>query len=102
MLSKCFNPACHKKLDYLRYGRVVRTVRTSATGKSVEHYWLCGSAMENSILSSKPTGVWLAATETAQMPLRSTPLSTTSLDEADGRVALSLGISGNRKSRKIL
>ncbi len=42
MLSECFNPACHKKLDYLRYGRVVRTVRTSSTGKSVEHYWLCG------------------------------------------------------------
>jgi hypothetical protein len=39
MLSECFNPACHKKLDYLRYGRVVRT---SCTGKSVEHYWLCG------------------------------------------------------------
>ncbi len=42
MLSECFNPACHKKLDYLRYGRVVRTVRNSSTGKSVEHYWLCG------------------------------------------------------------
>jgi hypothetical protein len=42
MLTKCFNPSCDKTLDYLRYGRVVRTVRTSATGKSVEHYWLCG------------------------------------------------------------
>ena len=42
MLSECFNPACHKKLDYLRYGRVVRTIHTSATGKYVEHYWLCG------------------------------------------------------------
>jgi hypothetical protein len=42
MLSECFNPACHKKLDYLRYGRVVRTVRTNSVGKSVEHYWLCG------------------------------------------------------------
>lgn len=42
MLTKCFNPACHKTLDYLRYGRVVRTVRPPATGKAVEHYWLCG------------------------------------------------------------
>jgi hypothetical protein len=42
MLSECFNPACHKKLDYLRYGRVVRTVHKSSMGKSVEHYWLCG------------------------------------------------------------
>ena len=42
MLTKCFNPACRNTLDYLRYGRVVRTVRTCATGKSVEHYWLCG------------------------------------------------------------
>lgn len=43
MLTECFNPACHKKLDYLRNGRVVRMVRTSSTVKSVEHYWLCGS-----------------------------------------------------------
>jgi hypothetical protein len=42
MLTKCFNPACQKTLDYLRYGRVVRVVRTSATGKFLEHYWLCG------------------------------------------------------------
>jgi hypothetical protein len=42
MLSECFNPACHRKLDYLRYGRVVRTVQSSSAGKSVEHYWLCG------------------------------------------------------------
>jgi hypothetical protein len=41
MLTECFNPACRKKLDYLRNGRVVRTSSTSA--KSVEHYWLCGS-----------------------------------------------------------
>jgi hypothetical protein len=43
MLTKCFNPACHKKLDYLRHGRVVRMVRPTSTVKSVEHYWLCGS-----------------------------------------------------------
>jgi hypothetical protein len=42
MLTECFNPACRKKLDYLRYGRVVRTIRTTTPGRSVEHYWLCG------------------------------------------------------------
>ena len=42
MLTECFNPACRKKLDYLRSGRVVRTIRTTTSGKSVEHYWLCG------------------------------------------------------------
>jgi hypothetical protein len=42
MLTECFNPACRKKLDYLRNGRVIRTIRSSSATMSVEHYWLCG------------------------------------------------------------
>ena len=30
MLTECFNPACRKKLDYLRDGRVIRTVHLLA------------------------------------------------------------------------
>jgi hypothetical protein len=40
MLTECFNPACRAKLEYLRDGRVIRTI--SKTTMSVEHYWLCG------------------------------------------------------------
>jgi hypothetical protein len=54
MLTECFNPACHKKLDYLRNGRVVRTSSTSA--KSVEHYWLCGSCYGKVDFEFKPDG----------------------------------------------
>jgi hypothetical protein len=56
MLTECFNPACLKKLDYLRNGRVVRTVRTNDTGKSVEHYWLCGSCYGKFDFEFKPDG----------------------------------------------
>lgn len=41
MLTECFNPSCRKELDYLRNGRVIRTICKTTT--SVEHYWLCGS-----------------------------------------------------------
>jgi hypothetical protein len=54
------------------------------------------------ILSSKPTGAWLSATETAQMPLGQALLSTTALDDAAGRATLSAVFTGSRKSRKIL
>jgi hypothetical protein len=43
MLTECFNPACRQKLDYLRDGRVIRTIGTSTASTSVEHYWLCGT-----------------------------------------------------------
>jgi hypothetical protein len=54
MLTECFNPACRKKLDYLRNGRVVRTSSTLA--KSVEHYWLCGSCYGKVDFEFKPDG----------------------------------------------
>jgi hypothetical protein len=57
VLTECFNPACRKKLDYLRNGRVVRMVRTSSTSaKSVEHYWLCGSCYGKVDFEFKPDG----------------------------------------------
>ena len=43
MLSKCFNPACCKELEYLRDGRVIRVVGTSPSQMFVEHFWLCGT-----------------------------------------------------------
>lgn len=42
MIDRCFNPACKRKLDYLRDGRVVRVTRGKDENASVEHYWLCG------------------------------------------------------------
>jgi hypothetical protein len=43
MLTKCFNPACCKELEYLRDGRVIRVVGTSPSQLFVEHFWLCGT-----------------------------------------------------------
>jgi len=43
MLTECFNPACRQQLEYLRDGRVIRTIRTSSATMPVEHYWLCGT-----------------------------------------------------------
>jgi hypothetical protein len=43
MLTECFNPSCRKELDYLRNGRVIRTIHNSNATLSVEHYWLCGT-----------------------------------------------------------
>jgi len=56
MLTECFNTACRKKLDYLRNGRVVRMMRTTGTGKSVEHYWLCGNCYGKFDFEFKPDG----------------------------------------------
>jgi hypothetical protein len=56
MLTECFNPACHEKLDYLRNGRVVRTTRTTMSVKSVEHYWLCGRCYGKFDFEFKPDG----------------------------------------------
>jgi hypothetical protein len=43
MIDRCFNPACRRKLQYLRDGRVVRILREKNDNISVEHYWLCGA-----------------------------------------------------------
>jgi hypothetical protein len=43
MLSECCNPACRKKLHYLRSGRVVRILKKVADRTEVEHFWLCGA-----------------------------------------------------------
>ncbi len=56
MLTECFNPACHEKLDYLRNGRVVRTIRTTSSAKSVEHYWLCGRCYGKLDFEFRPDG----------------------------------------------
>lgn len=42
MIDRCFNPACRRRLQYLRDGRVVRVIRGDNEGMSVEHFWLCG------------------------------------------------------------
>jgi hypothetical protein len=46
VIDRCFNPACKRKLDYLRDGRVVRVSRKKDEDISVEHYWLCGPCYE--------------------------------------------------------
>jgi hypothetical protein len=56
MLTECFNPACHKKLEYLRNGRVIRTICTSGSTLSVEHYWLCGTCYGRFDFEFKPDG----------------------------------------------
>lgn len=43
MLNECFNPACRKRLKYLRDGRVIRTIRVGDSVLIIEHFWLCGS-----------------------------------------------------------
>jgi hypothetical protein len=42
MISECLNPACRRKLLYLRNGRVIRMVRGDQERVVVEHFWLCG------------------------------------------------------------
>jgi hypothetical protein len=42
MISRCFNPACKKRLRYLRDARVVRVIRNQNGQFRVEHFWLCG------------------------------------------------------------
>jgi hypothetical protein len=56
MLTECFNPACRKRLDYLRDGRVVRVIRHSPSGLTVEHYWLCGNCYGGVDFEFKPDG----------------------------------------------
>ena len=47
MIDKCFNPACDKKLRYLRDGRVIRVIRREDDQTLVQHYWLCGSCYDD-------------------------------------------------------
>jgi hypothetical protein len=56
MLTECFNPECRKKLEYLRNGRVVRTVRNASSQLSVEHSWLCGSCYSTFDFGFGPDG----------------------------------------------
>ena len=56
MLTECFNPECRRKLEYLRNGRVIRTISTSGTDPSVEHYWLCGICYGKFDFGFKPDG----------------------------------------------
>jgi hypothetical protein len=42
MISECFNPACRKKLEYLRSGKVIGVVRQNGPKVEIEHFWLCG------------------------------------------------------------
>ena len=56
MLTKCFNPGCDKTLDYLRYGRVVRSVRTALHWKAeAEHDWLTVAMMLITFMTSSFT-----------------------------------------------
>ena len=41
MITECFNPNCHRKLRYLRGGRVVRVIRKAGGVPEIEHFWLC-------------------------------------------------------------
>jgi hypothetical protein len=56
MLTECFNPACRRRLDYLRDGRVIRTVHPAGSPLSLEHYWLCGSCYGKFDFEFKPNG----------------------------------------------
>lgn len=46
MIDKCFNPACERKLRYLRDGRVIRVIRREDDQTFVQHYWLCGDCFD--------------------------------------------------------
>lgn len=75
MLTECFNPACRKKLEYLRNGRVVRLVRTSSTSaKSVEHYWLCGSCYGKFDFEFKSDGTVALCTKRRAVAASMSPL----------------------------
>jgi hypothetical protein len=68
MLTECFNPACRKRLDYLRDGRVVRVIRPSSSGLTVEHYWLCGTCYDGVDFEFKPDGSVTLCRRTRKVP----------------------------------
>jgi len=49
MIDRCFNPACQKRLRYLRDGRVVRVIQNHHGQLRVEHFWLCGPCYTSTI-----------------------------------------------------
>jgi hypothetical protein len=81
MLTECFNPACRRRLDYLRDGRVIRTVQTATSPMSLEHYWLCGSCYGEFTLSLSPMVQSHSAPGGAQCLPASVHSSITLLDE---------------------
>ena len=56
MVSECMNPACGRKLVYLRDGRVVRTTRKTTGAAEVEHFWLCGECFHSFDFRFLPDG----------------------------------------------
>lgn len=74
MLTECFNPACRKKLDYLRNGRVIRTIRSSTATMSVEHYWLCGTCYRRFDFEFKPDGTVVLSPRTRAVAPSERPL----------------------------
>lgn len=60
MLAKCVNPACSKRLHYLRDGKVFHIERPAPiveTGKqshNVEHFWLCGDCCQHMTVHFDP------------------------------------------------
>jgi hypothetical protein len=74
MLTECFNPACRKKLDYLRNGRVIRTIRTSTAAMSVEHYWLCGTCYRSFDFEFKSDGTVVLSRRTRAVATSERPL----------------------------
>ena len=64
MVNHCANPICHKRLHYLREGKVFLFSRKngspSTESKPLEHFWLCGvCAKEWTLKSDAKTGVQL-------------------------------------------
>ena len=52
MISQCANPACRRKLHYLRNGKMyLFEVSTKTGGKRTEHFWLCGECSKSMILT---------------------------------------------------
>jgi hypothetical protein len=74
MLTECFNPACRKELDYLRNGRVIRTIGSSTATMSVEHYWLCGTCYRWFDFEFKPDGTVVLSRRTRAVASSERPL----------------------------
>jgi hypothetical protein len=56
MIDRCFNPACRRKLHYLRDGRVVRVIHGKGEDEVIEHFWLCGPCYEEYNFAFPPGG----------------------------------------------
>ena len=69
MISKCLNPKCDHELNYLRSGRVIRSVRQTSAGPQIEHYWLCGDCCGKYEFSFLPDGTVTAAFSKKDLPV---------------------------------